>query len=660
MHVFDSIDRDVCGNGLLEAGEDCDSGDASCVRCAVVCTAASDCPTTDYACGVDGLCHAPGGALSQPRVVGSFESNDYRVTDIDHDGTGDAIGLSRTSIVVRFGDASAPLSRVESIVTPSQTGPAAFGDLDNDGTLDVTVATPDGLVSYTSTYGNLSPLDVQTDLVGQNGDALNMKRLYTIGPLTVGAFVEVNGNVAHIVADFLDPTNPVGGPPCGQVIPIGSFSADDIDVHQTSRTTASATQYVVSMLTGTGTQKRLCVMAISKENIFARPQVYDITPPTPPMMARVPILADLTADADLCPSLINVDGGPMGLRKWDGVMQGAGATAHCVFKVTPAMGDVMQPLAAASPTATFIGHAPLVPGAFATAGDALVLSDGVYTYEPASTIKYRAVYRSTRRLARVAADDINGDGNYDLALGADGQDDLDILYRMNNPFFGGDALYELRRIDTAGAVSTISIDDFDGNGKIDVAYTEPVSGHQRLMILYTTGDLSDTGVEVGAFPAVSSIARIAFGDSSDMLSIAKDLMVLLAGNAGQGDAAPRQPAAHDARVLRSAIHDGRELPRVDDLPRDRDRPVRADQRHRLPRHRRARAAEAADRRRQLRARVERAGNRRGARWHAERRPGRQQRRRLLERTGRRQPLHRGGEVSRVAGRRRSRRGVRRR
>ncbi|NVB81496.1 MAG: VCBS repeat-containing protein, partial [Kofleriaceae bacterium] len=393
------------------------------------------------------------------------------------------------------------------------------------GTLDVTIATPDGLVAYTSTYGELSPLDVQTELVGGDGNSLAMKRIYTIGPLTVGAFVDLNGTLAHLVADFLDPTNPVGGLPCGQNIPIAAFSSDDVYVHQTSRTGAATTDFVVSLVTGTGASKKLCVMAIHKDNVFARPVIFDITPPSPPTLSKVPVLVDLTADADPCPSLIDVDGGPAALRKWDGAMVGG----HCGFKLTPQNGDAMQPMVAASPGATVIGHAPLVPTPLAAAGDALVLSDGIYAYEPNAGTKYRLVYRSTRRLARVVAEDIDGDGHVDLALGADGQDDLDLLFRYDNPFYGiiSDALFELRRIDTAGVVTTINIDDFDGNGKMDVAYTEPVADHQRLMVLYSSGDLPDSAVQVGAFPTVSSIARIAFGDSSDMLSVAKDLFVLL-------------------------------------------------------------------------------------------------------------------------------------
>ena len=71
---FAAIDRGVCGNGLLESGEDCDSSDATCVRCAVTCSTSRDCPSTDYTCGVDGLCHAPGGGLAQPRTAGSFSA----------------------------------------------------------------------------------------------------------------------------------------------------------------------------------------------------------------------------------------------------------------------------------------------------------------------------------------------------------------------------------------------------------------------------------------------------------------------------------------------------------------------------------------------------------------------------------------------------------
>ena len=120
---------------------------------------AEDCPSDAYACGVDGFCHAPSGDLARPSAPVTFQSDDYRVTDIDHDGRGDVLGVSRTSIVVRYGDATGALSAGDSFVTPAQSGPASFGDLDGDGSIDITLATTEGLVTYTSAFGSLSPLD---------------------------------------------------------------------------------------------------------------------------------------------------------------------------------------------------------------------------------------------------------------------------------------------------------------------------------------------------------------------------------------------------------------------------------------------------------------------------------------------------------------------
>ena len=54
-------------------------------------------------------------------------------------------------------------------MTPSQTGPAAFGDLDGDGSLDVAITTPDGIASYTSPYGVPSEVSVSSPVVGSGG-----------------------------------------------------------------------------------------------------------------------------------------------------------------------------------------------------------------------------------------------------------------------------------------------------------------------------------------------------------------------------------------------------------------------------------------------------------------------------------------------------------
>src|SRR5262249_19678839 len=159
--------------------------DGRCVRCAVTCARASECPTADYACGNDGLCHAPGGALGEPVQAGSFLVDDFAITDVDHDGAGDVIGFSKTSLIVRHGDASGALARAATLFTASQSGPPALGDLDDDGTLDVALTTPDGLVTYTSAFGELSPLDVQTLITTASGAPLDMRSLFRIASVTL-------------------------------------------------------------------------------------------------------------------------------------------------------------------------------------------------------------------------------------------------------------------------------------------------------------------------------------------------------------------------------------------------------------------------------------------------------------------------------------------
>ena len=87
-----------------------------------------------------------------------FLVDDVRITDIDHDGIGDVLGISKTSLAVRFGDAHATLTSAYSTVTPPQTGPAGFSDLDGDGSLDTSLATPDGIVTYAAPFGLPSPM----------------------------------------------------------------------------------------------------------------------------------------------------------------------------------------------------------------------------------------------------------------------------------------------------------------------------------------------------------------------------------------------------------------------------------------------------------------------------------------------------------------------
>jgi len=351
------------------------------------------------------LCHAPGGALGQLVQLGSFLVDGFGITDVDHDGAGDVLGFSKTSILVRHGDAGGQLARSETLFTPSQSGPPALGDLDDDGSL----ATPDGLVTYTSAFGELSPLDVQSTITSSAGAPLDIRSLFRITSLTIGVFIADHAQLYIGAVDLLAPDHPVVQAPCaariGAVDP-ASLSLASVDLYQVSRETDAATDVVVGMTLGAPASAKLCVIAIHKDNLLATAVLTDITPPGAATPANRTLLADLDGTTDRCPGLVNVDGGAAALRYWGGQLSGT----HCTLKAAAgATGDLLPPIVEASPGASVIGRIPVDPAVPFVVGDALVLSDGVYALIP-GLASYQALYRTPRKLAHVASADLDGDG----------------------------------------------------------------------------------------------------------------------------------------------------------------------------------------------------------------------------------------------------------
>ena len=516
--TFEPVPRNTCGNGVLEPGEDCDSNDASCVRCAVTCSAANDCPSDAYACGVDGFCHAPGGTLGAPVEAGSFLVDDYRITDIDRDHIGDVVGLSRTSIVVRHGDAAASLVRSDVELTPSQTGPGAFGDVDNDDALDVTIATGDGLVSYASTYGTLSPLDIASTIQGQSGP-VDVRMGFGISPVTLGAFIESNGQVLFGVVDFGNVNN-VSGAPCGTLTP-QDFSPDLVDVYQVNADSDVAYDTVVAMTSHTG---KLCVFAVHKDNLLAAPTLTDITPASNPQANVKPVLADLDSDGDHCPDVIVSDGGPTALRHWSGTMAGG----HCTLGLALANGDPLPAITGAPVAEHAVGHATLSPAALGVMPDALVLPDGVWAYNGNA---WGQAYASPRPIAQAINKDLDGDGMNDVMLAAENSDDIDVLYRSTSVF----ATFLLYRVDTATKVTSMTAGDFDGDSREDLEYTEQLGDHERMMIAYGDNTRLAAPIEVATFPTITSVAKLTFPTTTSPSFNISDLIVLQAA----GSAMPK-------------------------------------------------------------------------------------------------------------------------
>lgn len=86
---------DVCGNGVVDPGEDCDNTSQSCGQpgtayaCRFDCAGTSVCPS-GYSCGVDSICRAPSGAfapLGSPMETGGAQ---IALADFNGDGFADA------------------------------------------------------------------------------------------------------------------------------------------------------------------------------------------------------------------------------------------------------------------------------------------------------------------------------------------------------------------------------------------------------------------------------------------------------------------------------------------------------------------------------------------------------------------------------------------
>ncbi|HEU0033987.1 MAG TPA: VCBS repeat-containing protein [Kofleriaceae bacterium] len=526
---FDDLTRGVCGNGVIEAGEDCDTDDASCVRCAIACETAADCPGDPYACGADGFCHAPSGVFAPPSTPVAFGADDVRVTDIDRDGIGDVLGVSATSIAVRHGDASGLLARTSSLVTPAQSGPHAFGDLDGDGTIDVTVPTPDGIVSYTSRLGTLSPVDIATPIVGDAGEPVNILRLFSVGQFQLGAFIDDGQNhVLLLVLDFLKQNASYIVAPCvnriGPVSPL-QIVMDDVDLYRASAPTALTSNVVVAFRTTTG-----AVCATSIHGTSAAGYTFlDITGTGTGALAKRPVLVDLDADGDPCPSLVSSDGGAAALRAWDGQL----VNGRCTLAAAGVSGAALPAVADAPAGAVAVGRVPIEPPIAGLASDALVLTSGIYGFAPGFNAFGEIYSSSSRQIALITTGDLDRDGDTDVVL-ATADDDLDVLYRFPLGL-------QLLRVDTASRVTSVTIGDYDGNGINDIAYTEVGVDREDMLIAYGTTDRPLPPTKVSSFRTVGSIVPLSFADSVDTLSIADDLAVT---QPADGDALPTLTILH--------------------------------------------------------------------------------------------------------------------
>ena len=517
------IDPDVCGNGILEPGEDCDASDPRCVACGIRCDlgigAMGDAQCADYpgaqgfVCGADELCHAPAGKFREPTEL-STSIETFRATDIDQDGYGDVVVQSATAIRVLFGNPDGHPTTSQQVLTPIARGAAAYVDLDLDpaGKLDVLLPASDGLVAYTSPYGVLSPFPFPS-IVSTSSEGTpyfsNQIADGVIGIVGRPANTNPGSPVFYLVRDVTNTS--AGG--FEAMAPVCGATDENFDPHAISIFDLRPSYQLFATTFREGTTSKVCILAIEKVGT-----TYSVTPlpvnlgPGRSAASR-PVLAPIGASA--CPSLV--------IREAAGdviALAGTGTTT-CSYSGAPAVRTLATTLG--DP----VGWAPLAPpdpGTNATV--ALAMQSGVYAV-PAAGPLTKLLYLADRPLASIQAADLDDDGDVDIvassAKGGELVEDIDLLSR----FAMGFTRY---RFDTEGPVDLLTIGDYDGNGVDDVSYvqTRVIGGVDRyeLQVAYSTADQLAPGVTAGTFGKIISLIPAEIPDSNDPFNIVSDLVVL--------------------------------------------------------------------------------------------------------------------------------------
>ncbi len=145
----------ICGNGAIEASEDCDgaapAGQACGApdapnACAFICSGSDVACPDGFACGHDGRCRAPTNAFTAAPGPVPLRATSFHLADVDGDGYADLTGIQGSRIDVLHGSSTGALRAAPPQTMPTNTG-VSFGDLDGDGLSDIVIATPFGLVS---------------------------------------------------------------------------------------------------------------------------------------------------------------------------------------------------------------------------------------------------------------------------------------------------------------------------------------------------------------------------------------------------------------------------------------------------------------------------------------------------------------------------------
>ena len=519
---LEPIDMGVCGNGVIDRDEDCDSSADHCVQCALKCAAVEPACPAGYICHTDGFCYAPGGVFpSDPTATAAFSAGviDYAVSDVNKDHAGDLVGVTATSLAVKLGGDAMFTTQYEAL-TPFGSGDPAFADFDEDGALDVLLPTRDGLAGYTSRYKALAPHAFAFNPGGGENDmdVHAPAAVFSVDPriiVVLSARISGSGLAVEIIDVMAGNTAPMTDEveTCSNiVVGTGGLRYDTYVVGSTP--TSVNVMIAVRDVPEVGTA-HLCVFQLDVNLATATTFTVDDPPTLMVDTAAVtrPVLLDLDDDGSVCPSLVV---GP-------GAHLRPTPTNPCGFLAAP------SPLPTPTPTppATPVGRARL-PHTAGFAPDAFVTNAGIVRIKSDRT-RAVPIFGFDRDIDRVATGDIDKDGKLDVVVTSHTSNGVDILFGTNIPLPAPDQTENtlvLYRIASGGPITNVVTGDFDGNTVDDIVYTERDAIGERLFVAYGTRDRPLPPVDTGRFLNILSFLHANIPDSLDPARIISDLAVL--------------------------------------------------------------------------------------------------------------------------------------
>lgn len=146
-----TLPRDQCGNGIIEAGEDCDGapieGHACNAACRLPCGAESTCPPA-WGCGNDGLCRQPSDAFTPFGAALGLAADSLTLADFDADGRSDVLAVRGSTFTVAYLDPGGLQSKTTTVsltASDAHRNTPAVGDMNGDGRADLAFRLREGV-----------------------------------------------------------------------------------------------------------------------------------------------------------------------------------------------------------------------------------------------------------------------------------------------------------------------------------------------------------------------------------------------------------------------------------------------------------------------------------------------------------------------------------